>query len=227
MRTGAIGAGPCRAGGATAYSRPGNRAAVDPCVFNLRFTVNAESASVYKAPTNVSPVIGEAKQGATLEVTRDVGGWVKVAWSKAPDGVGYIRKSAGTMGTLGPAVAAAPAAKAAPGPVLRSASAPAAAPAPQATSAQAGPAVRPQPAGIPTRYVTPTHRFGVGGQVGGAAVGAGFSARGWTSSQKFGIQIDVTHHSMANDVFFTRMSWSGASHRAARRTSATTTRRER
>ena len=173
---------------------------------NTHFTVSTASASVYKAPTNVSPVIGEAKQGATLEVTRDVGGWVKVAWSKAPDGVGYIRKSAGTMGTLGPAVAAAPAAKAAPGPVPRSASAPAAAPAPQATSAQAGPAVRPQPAGIPTRYVTPTHRFGVGGQVGGAAVGAGFSARGWTSSQKFGIQIDVTHHSMANDVFFTRMS---------------------
>ena len=39
---------------------------------NTHFTVSAASASVYKAPTNVSPVIGEAKQGATLEVTRDV-----------------------------------------------------------------------------------------------------------------------------------------------------------
>ena len=37
-------------------------------------------------------------------------------------------------------------------------------------------------------------------------MGAGFSARGWTSSQKFGVQLDVTHSSMANDVFFTRMS---------------------
>ena len=63
---------------------------------STHFTVSAASASVYKAPTNVSPVIGEAKQGVTLEVTRDVGSWVKVAWSKAPDGVGYVRKSAGT-----------------------------------------------------------------------------------------------------------------------------------
>ena len=173
---------------------------------NTHFIVSTPSASVYKAPTNVSPVVGEAKQGATLEVTRDVGSWVKVAWSNAPDGVGYIRKSAGTMGALGPAVAATPAAKAAQGPGLR-------------TGARGGfrrraprrpraPRVgrSPRPAAVPTGYVAPTHRFGVGGQVGGSAVGAGFSARGWTSSQKFGVQLDVTHHSMANDVFFTRMS---------------------
>ena len=68
------------------------------------FTVSTPSASVYKAPTNVSPVIGQATQGATLEVTRDVGSWLKVAWSQAPDGVGYVRKSAGTVSVLGPAV---------------------------------------------------------------------------------------------------------------------------
>ena len=162
---------------------------------NTHFIVSTPSASVYKAPTNVSPVVGEAKQGATLEVTRDVGSWVKVAWSNAPDGVGYIRKSAGTMGALGPAV-----------PATKAASAPAAASAPRATSAQGVPVVRPRPAAVPTGDVAPTHRFGVGGQVGGSAVGAGFSARGWTSSQRFGVQIDVTHQSMANDVFFTRMS---------------------
>jgi len=166
---------------------------------NTHFIVSTPSASVYKAPTNVSPVVGEAKQGATLEVTRDVGSWVKVAWSNAPDGVGYIRKSAGTMGALGPAVPAASATKAA-------AAAPASASAPRAASAQGVPVVRSQPAAVPTGYVAPTHRFGVGGQVGGSAVGAGFSARGWTSSQKFGVQIDVTHSSMSNDVFFTRMS---------------------
>jgi hypothetical protein len=163
------------------------------------FIVSAASASVYKAPTNVSPIIGEARQGATLEVTRDVGGWVKVAWAKAPDGVGYVRKSAGTMGALGPAVPAA------------AASAPAAAPraasgrAPASASAQTGPATRiqlPTPAG----YVAPSHRFGVGGQIGGSAVGAGFSVRGWSKSQKVGVQFDVTHSSMTNDVFFTSMS---------------------
>jgi hypothetical protein len=163
------------------------------------FTVSAASASVYKAPTNVSPVIGEAKQGATLEVTRDVGSWVKVAWAKAPDGVGYVRKTAGTMGSLGPATAVAPAAGA---PRAAAASAPASAP--RAATSQTGPNVRPQP--LAAGYIAPSHRFGLGGQVGGSAVGSGFSARGWSKSQKYGVQFDVTHHSMTNDVFFTQMS---------------------
>jgi len=169
------------------------------------FTVSTASTSVYKAPTNVSPVIGEARQGATLEVTRDVGGWVKVAWPKAPDGVGYIRKNAGTMGSAsGPAASAVPVTTGTP---ATKAAAPAQRPASLASaSAQAVPGVRPQPAAVPTGYVAPSHRFGLGGQIGGSAVGAGFSARGWTKSQKFGVQLDVTHTSMSNDVFFTRMS---------------------
>jgi hypothetical protein len=169
------------------------------------FTVSTASASVYKAPTNVSPVIGEAKRGATLGVTRDVGSWVKVAWAQAPDGVGYVRKNAGTMGALGPAVPAT--ASSTPAAAPRSGSAPSAAsgPAPAAASAQSGSGGRiqlPMPAG----YVAPSHRFGVGGQIGGSAVGAGFSVRGWSKSQKVGIQFDVTHSSMTNDVFFTNMS---------------------
>jgi hypothetical protein len=168
---------------------------------STHFTVSAASASVYKAPTNVSPVIGEAKQGATLEVTRDVGSWLKVAWSKAPDGVGYVRKNQGTLGTLGAAVPATTVA-----PVTRQAGAPQAA-APVSASAQAGPVSRPRPsASVPTNYVAPSHRFGVGGQLGGAAFGAGFSVRGWTKSQKIGVQLDVMHSSMTNDIFFTRMS---------------------
>jgi hypothetical protein len=181
------------------------------------FTVKAASASVHKAPTNVSPVIGEAKQGVTLEVTRDVGSWVKVAWSTGPDGVGYVRKAAGTMGMPGPAAAAASAAPssgssraasapapAAPAPVMSPSAASIAAATPRAPSAPPAPALRPQP--VPTAYVAPSHRFGVGGQIGGSAVGSGFSARGWTKSQKIGVQLDVTHHAMTNDVFFTRMS---------------------
>lgn len=181
------------------------------------FTVSAASASVYKAPTNVSPVIGEAKQGLTLEVTRDVGSWVKVAWSTAPDGVGYVRKDAGRMGTPGTAAAAAPAAPSAgssragsapastaAAPVMSPSAASIAAATPRSASAQPGPTVRPQ--SVPTGYVAPSHRFGMGGQIGGSAVGSGFSARGWSKSQKFGVQMDVTHHAMTNEVFFTRMS---------------------
>ena len=169
---------------------------------NTHFTVSVPSASVYKSPTNVSPVIGEAKQGATLEVTRDVGSWVKVAWSKAPDGIGYVRKNTGTMGALGQPV---PLTSAGPASLPASTPAALAAQSSRTPAAQADPA-RPRPAVAPAGYVAPTHRFGLGGQIGGSAVGSGFSARGWSSSQKYGVQLDVTHHSMTNDVFFTRLS---------------------
>ena len=179
---------------------------------DMRFTVGTATASVYKAPTNVSPVIGEAKQGTTLDVTRDVGSWVKVAWSKSPDGVGYIRKSAGTMGTPATAASASPAAVSSPAaasaaPVSAAVSASATpAVAPRATAVQAVPVVRPQPKVLSQSYVEPSHRFGVGGQVGGSAMGAGFSARGWSKSEKWGVQFDVMHTSMTNDVFFTTLS---------------------
>jgi len=164
------------------------------------FTVSTPSASIYKAPTNVSPVIGEATQGATLEVTRDVGSWVKVTWSKAPDGVGYIRKSAGTVSVLGPAVPVAAASTVAAAPQAISAAAP------RSSAVQNGPAVRSQPSAVPAGYVAPTHRIGLGGQVGGSAMGAGFSARGWSSTGRLGVQVDVTRYSMANDLFLTQMS---------------------
>jgi hypothetical protein len=68
------------------------------------------------------------------------------------------------------------------------------------------PGVRPQPASVPSGYVAPTHRFGVGGLIGGSAAGAGFSVRAWSASQRFGAQFDVTRYSMSDDVFFTRGS---------------------
>jgi hypothetical protein len=168
------------------------------------FTVSAASASVYKSPTNVSPVIGHATQGSTYDVTRDVGSWVKVAWSKSPDGVGYIRKAEGTMSALGPAVPPTAVTKSAAAP--QSAAPASAGAAPRTVSAQTAPRVRPQPKAAPTGYVAPTHQIGVGAQVGGAAMGGGFSARGWSSKQRFGVQLDVAHYSLSNDVFFTQMS---------------------
>src|SRR5881398_1361714 len=63
-------------------------------------TVTATSADVYKAPSNVTPVVGHASHGAVLSVSRNLGSWVKVAWPGAPDGVGYVHV---TMGRLGPA----------------------------------------------------------------------------------------------------------------------------
>jgi hypothetical protein len=187
------------------------------------------TATVHKAPSTGSPVIGQASRGMTIVVTRDVGDWVKVAWSQSPDGIGYIRKGAGTMGALAPAATsgaelspgtttAAPAtgpAAAASQAAAATSAAPAgqAAPAttPRLAAAQSGATVRPQPATTPARppvsYVAmPSHRMGVGGQIGGAAVGGGFSARGWTAGQRLGFQFDVVRYSMSNPVLFTQMT---------------------
>ena len=64
---------------------------------STKLTVSDASASVYKSPSVGSPVIGHAQRGAALDVTREVGDWVKVAWPIAPDGVGYVRMSAGSI----------------------------------------------------------------------------------------------------------------------------------
>ena len=56
-------------------------------------TVNVASASVHKSPTNTSPTLGIVGRGARLEVTREVGDWVKVAYPAAADGVGYVRRA--------------------------------------------------------------------------------------------------------------------------------------
>ena len=44
------------------------------------FRVEAESASIHLSPSTGSLVIGHARRGMVLEVTRDLGSWVKVAW---------------------------------------------------------------------------------------------------------------------------------------------------
>jgi Bacterial SH3 domain len=61
------------------------------------FTVSVQSAAVRKAPSTGSPTVGQAPRGAVLEVTRDIGAWVKVAWPEAPDGVGYVHQSMGKI----------------------------------------------------------------------------------------------------------------------------------
>ena len=61
------------------------------------FTVSVQSAAVRKSPSTGSPLVGHAPRGAVLEVTRDIGAWVKVAWPEAPDGIGYVHQSMGKL----------------------------------------------------------------------------------------------------------------------------------
>ena len=64
---------------------------------DMALTVSVPSAAVRKSPSVASPVVGQAPRGAVLDVTRDVGSWVKVTWPEAPDGVGYVHQSMGTV----------------------------------------------------------------------------------------------------------------------------------
>jgi hypothetical protein len=123
--------------------------------------VGATAAAVHKAPTLASPIIGQAPRGTDLVVMREIGDWVKVTWSTAADGVGYIRTNTGTIARGGAQTEtntrAGLAAGAAATPAPASAPAPAQAPAPAAappSSAPTSPVAAPTSASAPTP--TPT-----------------------------------------------------------------------
>src|SRR5262245_2418915 len=156
---------------------------------SAKLTVNAASATVYKQPSLASPVIGHATRGAALEVTREVGDWVKVSWPASDDGVGYVRTSMGSLSRGAGAASARPAA---------AASSPRAALAPaQATRVEQRP-VTGVSAPSPAKVITPpTHTLGFGAMMGGSTLALGASARGW-SSNHLGVQFDVSHYSMTS-----------------------------
>ena len=156
---------------------------------NALFTVSVKSAPVRKAPSTGSPVVGQAPRGAVLEVARDIGAWVKVAWLEAPDGFGYVHLSMGKMSqrlTMEERVAAA----FVPSPT----SEPVVAPEPDVAAQAAIEA----PASTRTIYVAaPTHVVGLGGQMSGATPGFGFTSRIW-SGKRLGIQLDLSRSTLTN-----------------------------
>lgn len=168
------------------------------------FTVSVQSAAVRRSPSVASPEIGKASRGAVLEVTRDIGAWVKVAWPEAPDGVGYVHTS---MGKLSRRMTT--------DERLTAAFTPAAT---TETAAQADAAVvhsAPAPVPLSTRTVyvaPPTHFVGLGGRVGGSThnsgstlEGFGVSSRVWSRS-RFGVQLDATRSTMKNESLSSRVT---------------------
>jgi hypothetical protein len=162
---------------------------------NTVLTVTAPSADVYKAPSNVTPIVGHASRGAVLPVSRNLGSWVKVAWPGAPDGVGYVHV---TMGQLGPASGGA---------------APVTGMSPRASSTAAAPApIPPARTPAPTRVVarpsvnkTPeSHLLGVGGLVGPMST-IGASARAWRDD-RLGFQLALTRDAMSSDLAGNRVT---------------------
>jgi hypothetical protein len=157
-------------------------------------TVTAPSADVYKAPSNVTPVVGHASHGAVLPVSRNLGSWVKVAWPGAPDGVGYVHLS---MGTLSPASGAAPAAN--PSPRAASASAAGAPIPPVRTAAPARAVARPVVNRTPE-----VHLLGIGALIGPMST-IGASARAWRDD-RLGFQLALTRDAMSSDLAGNRVT---------------------
>ena len=146
-----------------------------------QFTVTTATASVHKGPTTASAVIGEARRGAVLDVTRNLGRWVQVTWPEAVEGVGYVHVSMGAQSGE-PAPTGLGDAGLAP---QRTA--------PDAPSGDEGPAASQGAAALPhTTYVAPpAHVVGLGALAGASPFGSGVSARAWLQN-RIGLQFEAS-----------------------------------
>jgi hypothetical protein len=154
-------------------------------------TVSTMSASVYKSPSTGSPVIGHANRGTVLQVTRELGSWVKVPWPGTPEGFAYLHVSTVTVSH-----SAAPEA-------YRAAADPAVRPAPAASpSTTVGRSDRVVPAQTPAPfrpvYVSPaSHVVGLGARIDGPTLGYGATARAWRRN-RIGMQMDVSRYALTS-----------------------------
>lgn len=158
---------------------------------NTVFTVTTAAVDVHKSPSVGSPVVGRAPRGRQLEVTREVGDWVRVSWPEASDGMGFVRRTLGSLAQA-PAVGT-PARSAAASP---EASASAMAVRDDIASVQR--AILPAEPAAPSQYVLPpSHRFGIGGLMSGTTIGFGASGRAW-SRRRLGLQLELSRFSVTD-----------------------------
>ena len=158
------------------------------------FTVASPSAEVHKGPSIATPVIGTARKGAALDVTRELGSWVSIPWPASPDGEAYIHVSRGTVAHTGetriasastsPTSFVAADVRRVEQAVLGRQS---------AAASRSSAAISP----LAPVYATPKHVFGVGGRVAGPTFGGfGVSGRAWHN--QIGVQLGLSHSSETN-----------------------------
>jgi hypothetical protein len=156
---------------------------------STKFTVTTASANIHKGPSTGSVVIGHAPRGTVLDVTRELGSWVKVSWPGVEGEAGYVHVSWGSMTPNAvPSYAR---------PVGVPSTRPDAGALPSA--APATPAERPREVALaPLRpvFVTPaSHSLGLGGVMGGSPLAFGASARAWRRD-RIGVQVDMSRYAM-------------------------------
>ena len=156
-------------------------------------SVNTASANIYTSPSTGGPVVGTAPRGTALEVTRELGSWLKISWPSAPDGVAYVHVS-----TITRNVAPDPNRIAAFSPPRPVPDAP-----PQTTTVvRVGPTSgsapsAPTPSSTTVYVAQPAHIVGIGGRIGGPALGLGASARAW-SHKRLGIQFEASRYGLTS-----------------------------
>jgi Bacterial SH3 domain len=151
----------------------------------VAFRVGAAPANVYKGPSTGSAIIGHASRGATLEVTRELGSWVKIVWPTAQDHVGYVHVTAGSLTRSAGAAAPPPPAAAA-------------ASSPPPSAASTPPREAPRAAARPSYVTRPAHTLGVGGLIGGPDPVMGVTARAWWR-QPFGLQLELSRSALGDE----------------------------
>ena len=160
-----------------------------------------ETADVHQAPLTSSPVIGHATRGRSIELTRDVGDWVEVAWADAASRKGFVRVRYGAQ----------PLAAFRDLPVIHTASP---APTALASASPAGtqnlqpsqaPAVTPAPIPSATRgreaiaFELPPHTAGFGLRMDPRFRDFGGAVRLW-SPYRVGAQLEVSRSTMTSDL---------------------------
>ena len=164
------------------------------------YTVTKASADVHLSPSTGSPVLGKTPRGTTFEVMRELGSWVRVPWSEAPDSEGYLHVTWGTISRSEPAET---------GRMIRT-SAASALPEPESVpTTTTTVAIDPQPApralARPPAPVLPSHIVGLGGRLGGQTAGFAATGRAW-SSGPFGVQVELGRTTYTSTVSADRLS---------------------
>jgi opacity protein-like surface antigen len=177
----------------------------------FRFTVSVPTANVRERPSTESRVIAKLPRGTILDVASQAAGWIEVVLAEGKERrVGFVWESLGSVERVASRAASSstPASTIPPAPV----------PTPSAPKDEGPPPSRP-PA-VPTtasgQKTTPirsapgpespsARTLGVGGRVGGFALGMGGSVRLW-SPGRLGLQVDVSRYSIGD-----RQSYAGVS----------------
>ena len=148
-------------------------------------TVKTPTANVHKFPTVASAVIGKAPIGTVIEVNRNLGSWVEVAWPGGENGVGFLHVISVTIThRLAPAS----------NHVIARSSPAATTPATQDEIAWLIKEIRAAARVVspsPSQVILPNHVVGVGGRMSSFVSDLGGAARVWLND-RLGVQFEVS-----------------------------------